>query len=128
MWEWEVRVLDIQDGVNDDHMPVCVGGRGASPPELCGGPTGYRLMLKRQQDGTGMSDPVRMETGIQMLAKACPDESAQTWDLLRTTLDEGFRSIDRRLEELGPLQPNHFSVKEANQRLSAWTQRGRVRL
>jgi pRiA4b ORF-3-like protein len=31
MWEWEVRVLDIQEGVEGDHAPVCVGGRGAAP-------------------------------------------------------------------------------------------------
>ena len=51
MWEWDVRVLDIQDGVEGDHAPICVGGRGAAPPEFCGGPTGYRLMLKRQREG-----------------------------------------------------------------------------
>ena len=41
MWEWDVRVLDIQEGVEGDHSPVCLGGRGAAPPEFCGGPTGY---------------------------------------------------------------------------------------
>jgi hypothetical protein len=51
MWEWDVRVLDIQDGVEGDYAPICVGGRGAAPPEFCGGPTGYRLMLKRQRVG-----------------------------------------------------------------------------
>ena len=25
MWEWDVRFLDIQDGVEGDHAPVCVG-------------------------------------------------------------------------------------------------------
>ncbi len=29
MWEWDVRVLDIQEGVEGDHAPVCLGGRGA---------------------------------------------------------------------------------------------------
>src|SRR6266478_4783089 len=53
-----------------------------------------------------------------MLAEACPGQSARTWDLLRTVLDEGFQSIDRRLQELGPLQPDRFSLKEANARLS----------
>ena len=57
MWEWDVRVLDIQDWVEGDHAPVCLGGRGATPPEFCGGPTGYRLMLKRQREGAAMSDP-----------------------------------------------------------------------
>jgi hypothetical protein len=53
MWEWDVRVLDMQDGVEGDDTPICVGGRGAAPPEFCGGPTGYRLMLKRQREGAG---------------------------------------------------------------------------
>ena len=94
MWEWDVRVLDIQDGFEGDYAPICVGGRGAAPPEFCGGPTGYRLMLKRQREGTAMSDPVRLEAGVQMLADACPGQSARTWDLLRTVLDEGLQSID----------------------------------
>ena len=126
MWEWEVRVLDIQDGVEGDEAPICVGGRGAAPPEFCGGPTGYRLMLKRQREGAAMSDPVRMEAGIQMLAEACPGESAQTWDLLRTVLEKGFESIDQRLHEVGPLQPDRFSLKEANARLSQLAQHWRV--
>jgi hypothetical protein len=34
------------------------------------------------------------------LAEACPGQSAGTWDLLRTVLDEGLESIDLRLHEL----------------------------
>src|SRR5215469_18049132 len=56
-WEWEVRVIDLQDGAEGDHTPVCVGGRGAAPPQYSGGPTGYRLMLKRQQMGEQMFHP-----------------------------------------------------------------------
>ena len=96
------------------------------PPEFCGGPTGYRLMLKRQREGAAMSDPVRLEAGVQMLAEACSGQAAGTWDLLRTVLDEGFQSIDRRLHELGPLQPDRFSLKEANARLSELAQRWRL--
>jgi len=68
MWEWEVRVVDIAAGVAGDQLPRCVGGRGAAPPEFCGGPTGYRLMLKRQRAGAAMSDPVWVEAGIEVLA------------------------------------------------------------
>src|SRR5713101_4864697 len=48
LWEWEIRVLDVQEGVAEEHDAVCLDGRGAAPPEHCGGPRGYRLMLKRQ--------------------------------------------------------------------------------
>src|SRR5260221_7309060 len=43
MWEWDVRVLDIQDGSTANLVPICLGGRGAAPPEVCGGPTRDRL-------------------------------------------------------------------------------------
>ena len=42
-WEWDVRVVDIQPGSQEDHAPICVGGRGAAPPEFCGGPTGLSI-------------------------------------------------------------------------------------
>ena len=126
LWEWDIRVLDIQAGVEGDQAPICVGGRGAAPPEFCGGPTGYRLMLKRQQEGAAMFDPTRLEAGVQMLAKACPDQEVRTWDLLRTTLGEGVQRIDRRLKDLGPLQPERFSLQETNARLSGLAEHQRL--
>ncbi len=128
MWEWDIRVLDIEDGVEDDHLPMCLGGHGAAPPEHCGGPTGYRLMLKRQRDGTAMSDPLLLEAGIEMFAEACPDQPLATWDLLRSTLGEGFQSLDRRLKECGPLRADRFVLSEANERLGGLQQRGRFQL
>ena len=45
-------------------------------------------------------------------------QPAETWDWLRAALDEGYRSIDQRLlKEYGPLQPDRFELKEANERL-----------
>ena len=79
-------------------------------------------MLKRQHEGAAMSDPVRLEAGIQMLAQACPDEPADRWDLLRNVWTEGLQSVDQRLKDLGPLQPDRFSLEEANARLSVWAQ------
>jgi hypothetical protein len=72
--------------------------------------------------GAAMSDPVLLEAGIEVLAEACPEQSAQTWDLLRTVLKEGFHSIDERLQKLGTLAPERFSLQEANTRLPAWAQ------
>lgn len=127
MWEWDVRVLDIQAGVEGDHAPVCVGGRGAAPPEFCGGPTGYRLMLKRQREGTTVSDPALVEAMIQLLAAAHPDQPASAWNLLRDAVHQGWQSVDRRLKQYGPLDPGRFSLQEANQRLATLSQRERIR-
>jgi len=118
LWEWDIRVLDIQEGAEEDHASVCLGGRGAAPPEFCGGPTGYRLMLKRQRSDATLCDSRWREVGIQMLAEASPEEPAGTWDLLRSALEEGLQSIDQRLEECGPLQPDRFNLVETNERLA----------
>jgi len=99
MWEWDIRVIDIQEGEEEDYLPICLGGRGAAPPEHCGGPTGYRLMLKRQGEGAAMSDTVLVEAGIQMFAAACPDEpprlgrySGQPWKTAFETSTAGLRN------------------------------------
>jgi hypothetical protein len=117
-WEWEVRVIDLQDGAEGDETPVCVGGRGAAPPQYSGGPTGYRLMLKRQEMGEKMFKPAQVETTIRVLTAAHPDRPASTWDLLRSVLADEAQSLDRRLEESGRLEPERFSLKETNKRLS----------
>ena len=112
-------MIDIEEGAEGGDLSVCLGDRGAAPPEHCGGPTGYRLMLKRQEDGPAMSDRLLLAAGIELFALARIR--------LRSTLDEGFRSIDRRLQECGPLQPERFSLSEANERLAELQQGGRLR-
>jgi hypothetical protein len=127
LWEWEFRLLDQQAGADGDDVPLCLGGRGAAPPEHCGGPTGYRLMLKRQKEGESMHTPAQVETLIGMLSAADPDRHPSSWDILRKALDEGFQSIDRRLEQYGPLDPARFSLQDVNQRLAKLVERGRFR-
>ena len=127
LWEWECRLIDQEPGQDGDTAPLCLGGRGAAPPEHCGGPTGYRLMLKRQKQGEAMCIPVQMEAVIGMLSAADPGEPASTWDLLRNALKNGFQNIDRRLQEYGPLEPERFSLQEANQRLAKRLERMRFR-
>ena len=125
MWEWDIQVLDIHAGTKEDEAPACLGGRGATPPELCGGPTGYRLMLKRQDEGSAMLAPAMVQTGILILAEACPNQPRETWEMLRTAMEDGLRSIDQRIKESGPLEPERFSLQEANERLRIFAQRRR---
>ena len=75
-WEWELRVIDRQDGADGDETPVCIGGRGATPAQYSGGPTGYWLMLKRQERGEQMFRPAQVESTIRVLAAAHPNHSA----------------------------------------------------
>jgi len=117
-WEWDVQVLDIEDGTAEDKRPICLSGRGATPPEFCGGPTGYRLMLKRQSEGDTMLPPAMVEAGIRMFTEASPSTPADSWNLLRSAVDECMASLDKRLKESGPLQPDRFSLQEANDRLN----------
>ena len=119
LWQWDVRLVNIQEGVEGEYDAVCLSGPGAAPPENCGGPTGYRLMLKRQSNEATLCDPALRKAGIQMLAESCPDEPGGTWDLLRSVLTEGLGSIDRRLKESGLLQPERFDLVETNERLAA---------
>ena len=117
-WEWEFRVIDLQDGAEGDHTPVCVGGRGAAPPQYSGGPTGYHLMLKRQQIGEQMFQPAQVETAIRMLTSAHSDRPVSTWELLRSVVSDSAKSLDQRLEQSGRLEPERFSLEEANQRVA----------
>jgi hypothetical protein len=84
-------------------------------------------MLKRQRLSAANSDPVLVKTGIAMLAEACPEEPPQTWALLRTVPKEGFQSIDDRLQKLGPLPPDRFSLQDGNTRLNEWARGWRWR-
>lgn len=78
---------------------------------------GYRLMLKRQQDGESMGTLAHVETVIALLTATHLDTPPSSWELLHGVIDEGMRSIDQWLKHDGPLEPHRFSVKEANQRL-----------
>ncbi|MGH9350753.1 MAG: hypothetical protein ACRD2G_01100 [Terriglobia bacterium] len=70
---------------------------------------------------------MQVEAVIAMLSAAHSHEQASSWDILREAMDDGLRSIDQRLEQHGLLEPNRFSLKEANQRLARLAERGRYR-
>ena len=129
MWEWELRVMDIQEGATtEDPDPLCLGGRGAAPSESCGRHRGYRLMLKGQQQGASVSDPALVEATIQLLSATHPEQPASTWNLLLDAVREGWQNVDRRLLEHGPLEASRFSLQEANERLATLSRRARIRL
>jgi hypothetical protein len=65
-----------------------------------------------------MCRPAEIESVIGLLAATHPDRPASTWDVLRRALDEGCQSLDRRLEQQGPLAPERFSLREVNERLN----------
>ena len=64
LWEWEIRLLDEEPGSVSVDAPRCLGGRGGAPPQPGGGPTGYRLRLKRHSMGEAMCTPVQREAAV----------------------------------------------------------------
>ncbi|MFY9269753.1 MAG: hypothetical protein WAO55_08420 [Candidatus Manganitrophaceae bacterium] len=113
LWEWELRVLDIQEGLAGEAGPACVSGRG------------YRLMLDRQETGPGVSDPAMIAASIKALAEVYRDEPGMDWSLLEEAVNSGWKSVEVRLERSGPLSPTRFNLKETNERLVLWAQRRR---
>jgi len=125
LWEWEIRVLDIQDGNVDERDPQCLEGRGAAPPEHCGGPRGYHLMLKRQAEGSQISDPATITASMKLLAQVYSDEADIDWQFFAETVTTGWKSVEERLVRTGPLTPTRFSRQEANERLASLMQQRR---
>jgi hypothetical protein len=125
LWEWELRVLDIEKADSEETGPVCLKGCGAAPPAMCGGPTGYRLMLKRQQAGPALTDPAGISASVKELADAYHDKLGVDLPFLEETMNEGWKSVEERLARSGPLTPTRFSLNETNERLARWAQRRR---
>jgi hypothetical protein len=53
-----------------------------------------------------------------VLTAAHPDRPASTWELLRSVMADSAQSLDQRLEQSGRLEPERFSLQQANQRLA----------
>lgn len=115
----------MQEGSPDERDPECLDGRGAAPPEHCGGPRGYRLMLKRQAAGPQISAPATIAASMRLLAQVYSDEADLDWQYFEEVVTTGWKSVEERLAHTGPLTPMRFSRKEANERLAALTQQRR---
>ena len=74
-----------------------------------------------------MCTPVQMEALLKVLAAGDPEEPADTRQSLREGYQDGVESIDQRLQDYGPLEPERFCLPEANQRLQQREDRMRWR-
>src|SRR6516162_6755731 len=80
LWEWEFRLLDQQAGADGGDVPLCMGGRGAAPPEHCVGPNACQLLLKRQNEVSRCARRRRLESLISMYSASDPDRPPSSWD------------------------------------------------
>src|SRR6266478_3630788 len=73
LWEWEIRVLDIEPGRAEAWRPRCLAGRAATPPEECGGPRGYMRILDQHKYYPPMAEQDLVEKALQRIAGVLPD-------------------------------------------------------
>src|SRR6201998_912246 len=75
MWEWDVRVLDIQDGVQGDHAPFCVVRSRSRAPGIVR--RSNRLPADAEAATRGLSD-VRSRAAGSGYSDACRGVSGTT--------------------------------------------------
>ena len=124
LWEWEIRVLDIEPGRAEAWRPRCLAGRAATPPEECGGPRGYMRILDQHKYYPPMAEQELVEKALQRIARVLPDRGHR--DLLKELLDQGLERAVRRLKEYAQFQPDRFSLQEVNDRLVRFCPYGRA--
>jgi hypothetical protein len=124
LWEWEIRVLDIEPGLAEAWQPRCLAGRAATPPEACGGPRGYMRILDQHKYYPPMAEQEQVEKALQRMAGVLPDRSHR--DLLKELLDHGLQRAVQRLKEYAQFQPDRFTLQEVNDRLDRFSPHGRA--
>ena len=124
LWEWEIRVLDIEPGRAAAWRPRCLAGRAATPPEECGGPRGYMRILDQHKYYPPMAEQELVEKALQRIAGVLPDRGHR--DLLKELLDQGLERAVQRLKEYAQFQPDRFSLQEVNDRLVRFCPYGRA--
>ena len=124
LWEWEIRVLDIEPGSTEAWLPRCLAGRAATPPEACGGPRGYMRILDQHKYYPPMAEQELIEKAFQRMAGVLPDQSHR--DLLKELLDQGLQRAVQRLREYAQFQPDRFTLQEVNERLVRFSPYGRA--
>jgi Plasmid pRiA4b ORF-3-like protein len=124
LWEWEIRVLDIEPGSAEAWRPRCLAGRAATPPEACGGPRGYMRLLDQHKYSPPMAEQELVEKALQRMAGVLPDQGHR--DLLKELLDQGLQRAVQRLKQYAQFQPDRFSLQEVNDRLVGFCPSGRA--
>ena len=124
LWEWEIRVLDIEPGRAEAWRPRRLAGRAATPPEECGGPRGYMRILDQHKYYPPMAEQELVEKALQRIAGVLPDRGHR--DLLKELLDQGLEKAVQRLKEYAQFQPDRFSLQEVNDRLVRFCPYGRA--
>ena len=71
-------------------------------------------MLKRQRMGEAMCTPVQREAVLGVWTACDPDAPPETWRCYRQILQEGFASIDRRLQEEAHAEMSEFFAHRIN--------------
>jgi hypothetical protein len=116
LWEWEIRLVDVEPGLPEDGQPHGLAGRAATPPEECGGPRGYMRILDRHKYHPPLAEQELAEKAFQRIVSALPDQNHR--DLLKELLDQGLERAVQHLKEYAQFQPDRFSLAEVNDRLS----------
>jgi hypothetical protein len=123
LWEWEIRLMDVEPGSFDDDRPHCLAGRAATPPEECGGPRGYMRILDRHKYDLPLAEQHLVEAAFQRMASCLSEQNER--DFLKEMLDEGLERAMKRLEEYAEFEPDRFSLQEVNARLNRFRPYGR---
>jgi hypothetical protein len=108
LWEWEIRVLDIEPGRAEAWRPRCLAGRATTPPEECGGPRGYMRILDQRKYYPPMAEQELVEKALQPHrgSAAGPGSSRLAQGVARSRAGEGRTTAQRiRTISTGSFQP-----------------------
>src|SRR4029077_13901620 len=121
LWEWEVRVLDIELGSAEAWRPRCLGrdatARVRRSARVHANSGSARVVSARDRTGAG-----REGLAAHSGSTAGPGHR----DLLKELLDQGLERAVQRLKEYAQFQPDRFSQQEVNDRLVRYGPYGRA--
>lgn len=114
-WEADIRLEAVVAPDVKQIYPVCVGGQRAAPPEDGAGAWAY--MERLDQHAPPFEEIQRIAEAMKVILEAGSNFSVQE---AMGDLDE-FRDSLERLEAYQEFRPDHFSRRQVNARLRAWS-------